>query len=167
MNKDALKRIFEFLEEKENKTPKDKGNLSWKLTFNEPLTEKDLDIEGDLDLTYSNIESLPEGLKVGGNLILRYSRIESLPEGLKVGGDLRLDGCANITSLPKGLVVYGDLNVSDTSLEDVYDENQMYDELIKPGFIRGAVIFSWPNPDDEDYEADDDYDDEEDDDGFL
>ena len=144
MNKEQLKRIFEFLEEKENKTPKDKGNLSWKLTFNEPLTEKDLDIKGDLDLTYSNIESLPEGLKVGG--------------------DLRLDGCANITSLPKGLVVYGDLNVSNTSLEDVYDENQMYDELIKPGFIRGAVIFSWPNPDDEDYEADEYYDDDEEDD---
>ena len=163
MNKEALKRIFEFLEEKENKTPKDKGNLGWKLTFNEPLTEKDLDIEGDLDLTYSNIESLPEGLKVGGNLILRYSRIKSIPKGLKVGGDLRLDGCDNITSLPKGLVVDGDLNVSGTPLEDVYDENQMYDELIKPGFIRGAVIFSWPNPDDddEDYDDDDDYDDED------
>jgi hypothetical protein len=159
MNKEQLKRIFEFLEEKENKTPKDKGNLIWKLTFNEPLTEKDLDIEGDLDLSETPITSLPEGLKVKGDLNLAYSKITSLPKGLKVGGDLRLDGCANITSLPKGLVVDGDLNVSGTPLEDVYDENQMYDELIEPGFIRGAVIFSWPNPDDEDYEADEEDDD--------
>ena len=159
MNKEQLKRIFEFLEEKENKTPKDNGNLRWKLTFNEPLTEKDLDIEGDLDLSETPITSLPEGLKVKGDLNLAYSKITSLPKGLKVGGDLRLDGCANITSLPKGLVVDGDLNVSGTPLEDVYDENQMYDELIEPGFIRGAVIFSWPNPDDEDYEADEEDDD--------
>ena len=163
MNKEQLKRIFEFLEEKENKTPKDKGNLRWKLTFNEPLTEKDLNIKGDLDLSETPITSLPEGLKVKGDLNLAYSKITSLPKGLKVGGDLRLDGCANITSLPKGLVVDGDLNVSGTPLEDVYDENQMYDELIEPGFIRGAVIFSWPNPDDEDYEADEYYDDNYDD----
>jgi len=96
-------------------------------------------------------------------LNLAYSKITSLPKGLKVGGDLSLYGCEEIKSLPKGLVVDGDLNVSGTPLEDVYDENQMYDELIEPGFIRGAVIFSWPNPDDEYYEADEYYNDNYDD----
>ena len=139
MNKETLKRIFDFLEEK----GEHRGPLFWKHKYNIPLTKEDLNVKGDLNLA--------------------YSKITSLPKGLKVGGDLRLDGCANITSLPKGLVVDGDLNVSGTPLEDVYDENQMYDELIEPGFIRGAVIFSWPNPDDEDYEADEYYDDNYDD----
>ena len=123
-----------------------------------------MNVKGDLDLSGRNITSLPEGLQVGGDLDLAYSKITSLPKGLKVGGDLSLYGCEEIKSLPKGLVVDGDLNVSGTPLEDVYDENQMYDELIEPGFIRGAVIFSWPNPDDEDYEADEYYDDNYDDD---
>ena len=154
MNKEQLKRIFEFLEEKEGNQHKDKGSLKWKIVFNEPITEKDLNIEGDLDLVSSKITSLPNGLKVKGDLNLAYSKITSLPKGLKVGGDLLLYGCEEIKSLPKGLVVDGNLDVGWTPLEDVYDENQMYDELIKPGFIRGAVIFSWPNPDDEDYESD-------------
>ena len=163
MNKEQLKRIFEFLEKKENKLTKEKGTLRWKLIFNEPLTKEDLNVKGDLDLSGRNITSLPEGLKVGGELNLAYSKITSLPKGLKVGGDLSLYGCANITSLPKGLVVDGNLDVGWTPLEDVYDENQMYDELIEPGFIRGAVIFSWPNPDDDDEEADEYYDDNYDD----
>ena len=163
MEKEVLKRIFAFIEEKEGQIHKDKGTFKWKLAFNEPLTKEDLNVKGDLDLSGRNITSLPEGLQVGGDLDLAYSKITSLPKGLKVGGDLSLYGCANITSLPKGLVVDGDLNVGWTPLEDVYDENQMYDELIEPGFIRGAVIFSWPNPDDEDYEADEYYDDNYDD----
>ena len=68
MKKEAFKRIFEFLEEKEgHKTP-----FLWKWKNEIPLTEKDLDIEGDLDLSYSNIESLPEGLEISGDLNLTF-----------------------------------------------------------------------------------------------
>ena len=64
MKEETLKRIFEFLEKEENR----KKPFTYKLTFNEPLTEKDLNIEGDLNLSNLKITSLPKGLKVGGRL---------------------------------------------------------------------------------------------------
>ena len=131
MKKEALKRIFEFLEEKgEHKVP-----FIWKLINYIPITEKDLDFEGDLILTYSDIESLPEGLNVRGDLDLFGSKLASLPEGLKVRGylDLRY---SSIESLPKGLKVR-DLHIWDTSLTKYTDEELR--EMIKPGFIKGKI----------------------------
>ena len=86
MEKETLKKIFTFLEEEENK---DKPFM-WKLMNNEPLTDEELFVEGDLDLTFINIISLPKGLKVNGNLFLGDSSIKSLPEGLQVGGNLNI-----------------------------------------------------------------------------
>ena len=132
MEKEALKRILVFLEEKEeHKVP-----FIWKLINDIPITEKDLDFEGDLILTYSDIESLPEGLNVRGDLDLFGSKLASLPEGLKVRGylDLRY---SSIESLPKGLKVR-DLHIWDTSLTKYTDEELR--EMIKPGFIKGKVI---------------------------
>jgi hypothetical protein len=141
MNKEQLKRIFEFLEEKENKTPKDKGNLRWKLTFNEPLTEKDLDIEGDLDLTYSNIESLPEGLEVSGDLILSYcENISSLPEGLIVRGNLILQDCSQLYSLPKGLKVGGTLYIDMSPLSN-YSNGELRNMVGDDGYLKRVHYF--------------------------
>jgi len=158
MKKETLKRIFDFLEEKENKLAKVKGTLRWKLAFNEPLTKEDLNIKYGLFLTHSNITYLPEGLKVSGNLNISYtpklktlpsdldvkgniylegSNIASLPEGLKVGGDLDL-AYTKITSLPKGLEVGGDLYIENTELEGYIDEEIR--EMIKPGFIKGKIV---------------------------
>ena len=124
MKTETLKKIFDFIKTKDNRNIP----FMWKLKNNEPITEDDLIVNGDLDLRpssidYMDIESLPEGLKVsgrldlmgsdmqflpkglevGGILDLSYSLINSLPEGLKVGGSLSLFDCANITSLPEGL----------------------------------------------------------------
>ena len=55
MEKEQLKRIFKFLEEKEKKSHKTKGTLLWKIVFNEPLTKEDLDIKGDLNLSMKDI----------------------------------------------------------------------------------------------------------------
>ena len=158
MVKETLKRIFDFLEEKENKLAKVKGTLRWKIAFNEPLTKEDLDIKGGLFLQHSDIPYLPEGLKIGGNLNLSYtpklkslpsdldvkgdiylegSNIASLPEGLKVGGDLDL-AYTKITSLPKGLEVGGNLFIKNTKLEGYIDEEIR--EMIKPGFIKGKIV---------------------------
>jgi len=136
MKIEQLKRIFEFLEEKEKKLVEEKGTLMWKLAFNEPLTKEDLNIKGGLFLQHSYISYLPKGLKVSDNLSLAYtpklkslpsdldvkgniclegSNIASLPEGLKVGGDLDL-AYTKITSLPKGLEVGGDLYIENTEL---------------------------------------------------
>jgi len=136
MEKETLKSIFNFLEENEGrKTP-----FLWKLINDEPLTEDDLHIKGDLNLSETPIESLPnglvvsgdlilseceslrslpKGLKVGGSLDLSYSlHLDSLPNGLVVGGDLILSGCESLDSLPEGLKVGGELHLDNS---DVYE----------------------------------------------
>ena len=133
MEKETLKKIFTFLEEEENK---DKPFM-WKLMNNEPLTDEELFVEGDLDLTETDIESLPDGLNVEDILSLYGCKnIQSLPEGLKVGEDLDL-GHSNITSLPKGLKVRGDLYIWKTPLEKLSDRE--LNEMIKPGVIMGKI----------------------------
>ena len=87
-------------------------------------------------LTYSDIESLPKGLKVGGDLDLFESKITSLPEGLEVGGDLDLSE-TNITLLPKGLQVGGKLFIRGSAVIN-YSFNELMD-MIKPGFIKGRI----------------------------
>ena len=153
MEKEALKRIFDFLEEKEGHN----APFKWKLVNNEPIAKEDLNIKGGLFLEHSNIASLPEGLKIGGNLNLSYtfklkslpsdldvkgdiylegSKIESLPEGLKVGGDLDLT-YTDIKSLPKGLEVGGDLYLELTTMMK-YERYELL-EMIKPGFVKGKI----------------------------
>jgi hypothetical protein len=162
MEKETIRKIFTFLEENEgHQTP-----FLWKYINNIPLTEKDLNIEGNLDLTDTDIKSLPDGLKIAGNLILtetdmRFlpegllvgghldlyaSKIDSLPKGLKVGGDLSIEA-TYIASLPKGLQVGGDLYLNDSKLLnniDYNDSNELRDivkKMVEPGFIKGNVIF--------------------------
>jgi hypothetical protein len=153
MVKEALKRIFEFLEEKEGHN----APIKWKFKNNIPLTEEDLNVTSDLNLAFSKIRSLPEGLKVAGDLNLSYtpklkslpsdldvkgdiylegSIIESLPEGLKVGGDLDLT-YTDIKSLPKGLEVGGDLYLELTTMMK-YKRYELL-EMIKPGFVKGKI----------------------------
>ena len=152
MEKEQLKRIFEFLEEKgEHRLP-----LKWKLINNIPLIEDDLNVKGDLDFSYLDITSLPEGLKVGGDLCLRGSKIISLPEGLEVGGDLMLYKSAieslpkdlivggslelsysKITSLPKGLEVHRSLFIKNIALLE-YTDGELK-KMVKPGFIKGKI----------------------------
>ena len=153
MEKDTIRSIFKFLENEDNrKTP-----IVWKLINNEPLTDDELNIEGNLNLTDSKITQLPKGLKVGDNLNLlgsiitslpeglevgdsldlSYSDIRTLPEGLEVGDSLWLIGCWLITSLPKGLHVGGDLYIFRTNFTNLSDDEIR--DMIKPGFIGGEI----------------------------
>ena len=162
MEKETLKNTFNFLEENErHQTP-----FLWKWVNNIPLTEKDLNIEDNLDLTNTDIKSLPDGLKVAGNLNLTETDMESLPERLEVAGDLNLDHswikslpkdlkvggylsieATYIASLPRGLQVGGDLYLNDSKLLnyiDYNDSNELRDivkKMVEPGFIKGNVIF--------------------------
>ena len=112
MEKEVIKRIFEFLEDKE----KHKAPFIWKLENDIPLTKEDLNVKGELDLQDSSIESLPKGLKVGGDLDLYNTEIRLLPQGLEVGGYL---------------------NINTTPLTKYTDEELR--EMIKPGFIKGEI----------------------------
>ena len=134
MEKETLKKIFEFLEENgEHNAP-----LMWKLQNNIPITEDDLIVNGDLNLTKTDIESLPDGLKVENNLSLYGCKnIQSLPKGLEVGEDLDL-GHSNITSLPKGLKVGGNLYLNYTPLTKY--SNEELRQMVNPGYINRIII---------------------------
>jgi len=113
MEKETLKNILDFLKEKEGKS-----SIRWKLLHNEPFTEKELNVDGKfifdgfLDLSGTNITSLPKGLEVRGNLYLRNCKsLTSLPEGLSVWGTLDLFKCISLKSLPEGLLL-GGLNLT-------------------------------------------------------
>jgi hypothetical protein len=154
MEKETLKKIFDFLEENDNK----RKPLMWKLKNNIPITEKDdLIVKGSLDLSSSNITSLPKGLEVKGSLILYESEIISLPEGLKVGIDLDLRNSyieslpeglevgdeldlayTYITSLPKGLKVGGLLIIIESDLLKYSDEEIR--KMIEPGYIKKKIV---------------------------
>ena len=108
MEKEALKKIFDFLKEKEGKS-----SIVWKLIHNEPFkegefTEEELIFDEYLDLSGRNITSLPKGLQVWGHFYLRNCKsLTSLPEGLSVWGTLDLTNCKSLTSLPEGMRVGG------------------------------------------------------------
>ena len=132
MKHNILKNIFDFLEEKgEHRTP-----FLWKWLTNEPLTEDDLHIKGDLDLTYSNIESLPEGLNISGDLNLTFcENISSLPEGLIVRFNLIVEDCSQLYSLPKGLKVGGTLYIGTSPLGE-YSEGELRNMVGDDGYLK-------------------------------
>ena len=142
MVKETLKRIFEFLEEKE----KHNVPLKWKLINNIPLRKEELNIYGGLDLSDLGITSLPKGLTIHRDLDLNTSKIEILPKGLEVWGDLDIS-LTNIESLPRGLKVHGDLYLNDSDLHRSIDYNDSSElesiikKMVEPGFIKGNVIY--------------------------
>ena len=67
MKKEIVKRIFDFLEAKgEHIIP-----LPVKINLAMPIAKEELNVKGDLNFRYSNLTSLPEGLKVHSNLYIR------------------------------------------------------------------------------------------------
>jgi hypothetical protein len=135
MNEETLKRIFRFLEDKEQR----KKPLRFKLLDNEQLTKEDLIVKGNLYLGGTNITQLPEGLKVAYSLGLELCiNLYSLPKGLKVGGWLDLEG-SKVSSLPEGLEVESRLFIENTPLAEKYTDEEIRD-MIKPGFINGKII---------------------------
>ena len=111
---------------------------------------------GSLDLSDTQITSLPDGLTVGGSLYLSGTQITSLPDGLTVGGSLDLSGTpitslpdgltvgeslylrgTQITSLPDGLTVGGWLNLSGTQITSLPDNFKIGGKIV--GF-RKAIL---------------------------
>lgn len=72
-------------------------------------------VEDCLDLSSSAVTSLPDGLLVGNCLDLHYSDIESLPSGLRVGGYIYLYR-TRIASIPADLLAGNGINLADTPI---------------------------------------------------
>jgi hypothetical protein len=161
MDRNTLRKIFDFIEEKESKS-----SLAYKILNDfDNIRENELIVNGNLNLSNKNITSLPEGLQVEGSLYLsrctsltslpdglqvggslslsRCINLTSLPEGLQVVGDLYLTGCTNLTSLPEGLQVGGDLFVANTPLAKYTDGDVFLEMIGSNGYIKGIIKRSW------------------------
>lgn len=115
INKKDIPNLFKFIEDY---NPKYRVPLELKiLNDEESITDKDLNVRDNLDLSRSDVKSLPDGLKVLGNLRLSNSYIESLPNDLKVGGCLYLDNSKYIESLPDDLKINGYLYLENTNIK--------------------------------------------------
>ena len=156
MDRNTLRKIFDFIEEKERKT-----SLAYKILNDfDNIRDNELIENGNLNLSNKNITSLPDGLKVGGNLSLtrctsltslpdafmvggnlglsKCTSLKSLPDGLKVGGNLYLTGCTSLTTLPDGLQVGEDLNLANTPLAK-YTDGELLKMIGSNGFIKGII----------------------------
>jgi len=104
--------LFKFIE-------KEKGRpipFKVKLLLGLPLTPKELNVKGNLDLYNTSITSLPQGLKVRGYLILMDTPIASLPSDLQVEENLWIE---------------------DTPLAKKSDEEIR--AMLKTGYIKGTI----------------------------
>jgi len=78
-------------------------------------------VNGDLDLSETDVKILPNNFIVGGGLDLRDTPIQSLPDNLHVEGDLSLIAVTEIESLPDNLYVGGDLSLAGTFIQSLPD----------------------------------------------
>jgi len=107
-----------------------------KLKKGQTLTPEELNVKGDLDLSGSNITSLPEGLKVDGSLSLNNCYdLTSLPKNLEVTGNLDLLGTKKLTSLPDGLVVWGFIQIKDSTLARIYTNDELKEMVGSNGYL--------------------------------
>ena len=98
---------------------------------------------GRLDLWGAPIETLPSNLKtVGGVLYLNDSKILELPEGLTVGDSLFFSR-TKINNIPKGLKVEGNLWLTDSSLSEKYNKDQIRKMIEDSGGYVHGVIYSY------------------------
>jgi len=123
--KNASKTIVKLFRFIESKYPQYRMPLALKLLhFPDTITKDDLNVDGSLYLSGTQIQSLSAGLRVGGYLSLRNTQIQSLPADLQVGGYLDLSG-TQIQSLPADLRVGGNLFLSGTPISKKYTESEI------------------------------------------
>ena len=96
---------------------------------------------GDLYLSGTQIQTLPEGLTVGGWLDLSGTQIQTLPEGLTVGGSLYLRN-TQIQTLPEGLTVGGSLDLSGTQIQDKAAERKKVKNLKDGDYVAGRYLYA-------------------------
>jgi len=101
---------------------------------------------GDLDLSGTDITTLPEGLTVGGSLDLSGTGITTLPEGLTVGGWLDLSGTGitnpKVKKLRDGDYVKGKYLYADGILTHVKEKKTLNGYTVFVGKIPGKNVVS-------------------------
>ena len=86
-----------------------------------------VEVEEDLILTNSNIEDIPDSLKIKGSIFAINSKLKEFRRSV-VFGDLDLDSTA-IAKLPDGLIVHGYLSVQEVYLMELPEKLYVRDTL--------------------------------------
>lgn len=95
------------------------GHLNLAQCTNFNFVGAGLRVDGDLDLSDTQVNKLPNDIMLGGSLYLVNCPITELPEKLTIPGNLFLVG-TKIKRLPDGLRVGGDLMVDDEATSMVF-----------------------------------------------
>ena len=96
--------------------------------------------KGNLDLSKTPIEKLPDNLQVDGSLFLRKTLIKELPDNLKVGGDLDLINTP-IKELPDNLKVGSNLNLYNTPLSKKYSKEEIRSMIEeRGGYVKRNIL---------------------------
>jgi acetyltransferase-like isoleucine patch superfamily enzyme len=112
-----------------------KGDLNLSNTPIEELPDN-VSIGGDLYLYFGKIRKIGKNLVVKGNCNLSYTPIEEIPDNVNIGGNLDLYD-SKIKKIGKNLVVNGNCNLSHTPIEEIQDNVNiggnlyLYDSKIK------------------------------------
>ena len=96
--------------------------------------------DGNLNLSYTDIQTLPDNLTVGGWLYLIGTQIQTLPDNLTVGGWLYLIG-TQIQTLPDNLTVGGWLDLSGTQIKYKEQERRKVKGIKNGDYVAGKYLF--------------------------
>lgn len=107
--------IFKFLNTKKGYNIP----LKYKLLNNLPLTDEELTVKGDLDLSFTNITNLPDNLTINGTLDLTNTKISKLPKNLRTY-TLLMDN-TNIEEIHDTVLVVQTLSADKTPLKKISD----------------------------------------------
>jgi len=131
--------VLEFMDTLGNPKFKIAGDVNLSFSDIESLGNL-VEVEGNLNLCDAKITSLPDNLKVGGYLFLEKTNITSLPDNLHVGWSLELS-FTNITSLPDNLHVGGSLDLYNTPISKTYTEEEIRKMIEdKGGYVKGYIL---------------------------
>lgn len=87
-------------------------------------------IDGDLILNWTNVESLPDNLKITGQLsLIDAKHIFNLPDNLDVGETLNVSN-TNIETLPANLQIGGSLLIFNTKITKLPDDLRVIGKIL-------------------------------------
>lgn len=78
------------------------------------LLKKNTKVLGDLQLSWTSVQNLPDGLVIDGHLNISGTQIKKLPSGLSVGRNLYMDN-TEISRLPDDMQVKGNIHADPKS----------------------------------------------------
>ena len=135
--KQILRESIDLTNHKPKYSREDRQAKLLKLAYKKIQDYIDNGSRGDLDLSNTQITSLPDNLEVGGHLYLYKTPITSLPDNLNVGGGLNIRNTP-ITSLPDNLKVGGVIYLRNTPISKKYATEEL--ERMLPG-VRGNIKY--------------------------